>query len=70
VGVDRRSGLAHDGEGLVREQIWPDPGESRVKPRRKLDWFLERRIFAPLGMSTTSFLPPATERGTLAKIYT
>jgi CubicO group peptidase (beta-lactamase class C family) len=35
-----------------------------------LDRFLERKIFTPLGMSATSFLPPEAERGALAKVYT
>jgi CubicO group peptidase (beta-lactamase class C family) len=35
-----------------------------------LDRFLERRIFAPLGMSSSSFLPPEGERGNLATMYT
>lgn len=41
-----------------------------VAAAEPLDRFLERRIFAPLGMSSTSFLPPEAERGTLAKVYT
>lgn len=34
------------------------------------DVFLERRIFAPLGMGETAFLPPPEERGPLARVYT
>ncbi len=32
--------------------------------------FLERRILLPLGMSSTSFLPPADQRDGMAKVYT
>ncbi|MEO2168220.1 MAG: serine hydrolase domain-containing protein [bacterium] len=41
-----------------------------VAAAEPFDRFLERRIFTPLGMSSTSFLPPEDERGTLAKMYT
>jgi CubicO group peptidase (beta-lactamase class C family) len=35
-----------------------------------LDRFLETRIFGPLGMSSTGYLPPGSERARLATIYT
>lgn len=41
-----------------------------VAAAEPFDRFLERRIFTPLGMSSTSFLAPEDERGTLAKMYT
>ena len=34
------------------------------------DRFLERRIFAPLGMESTGFLPPEGDRADLATMYT
>ncbi len=34
------------------------------------DDFLERRIFTPLGMTSTGFLPPETERSDIATMYT
>ena len=34
------------------------------------DIFLEKRIFDPLGMSSTSFLPPETQRAGMASVYT
>ena len=34
------------------------------------DDFLERRIFKPLGMASTSFLPPEDERADIATMYT
>lgn len=34
------------------------------------DAFLERRIFEPLGMRATAFLPPPDRRGELARVYT
>jgi CubicO group peptidase (beta-lactamase class C family) len=41
-----------------------------VAAAESFDRFLERRIFTPLGMSSTSFLPPEGERGNMAKVYT
>jgi CubicO group peptidase (beta-lactamase class C family) len=41
-----------------------------VAAAEPFDRFLERTIFTPLGMSSTSFLPPEEERGDMAKVYT
>jgi CubicO group peptidase (beta-lactamase class C family) len=35
-----------------------------------LDRFLEARVFAPLGMTSTTYLPPEHERGDMATMYT
>lgn len=34
--------------------------------RERLDWFLERRVFQPLGMTDTGYLPPADWRNRIA----
>jgi CubicO group peptidase (beta-lactamase class C family) len=41
-----------------------------VAAKQPFDRFLEREIFTPLGMSSTSFLPPAGERSDMATVYT
>lgn len=41
-----------------------------VAANEPFDTFLERRIFIPLGMESTSFLPPARERAGMARMYT
>jgi len=41
-----------------------------VAAREPLDRLLERRIFAPLGMATTRYVPPPGERDALATMYT
>jgi CubicO group peptidase (beta-lactamase class C family) len=41
-----------------------------VAAAEPFDRFLERRIFTPLSMSSTSFLPREGERGDMAKVYT
>jgi len=41
-----------------------------VAAAEPFDRLLERRIFTPLGMSSTRFLPPEGERGDMAKMYT
>jgi CubicO group peptidase (beta-lactamase class C family) len=41
-----------------------------VTAAEPFDEFLQRRIFVPLGMSSTSFLPPAEQRSGLATMYT
>ncbi len=41
-----------------------------VAAGQPFDAFLRERIFAPLGMDSTSFLPPASERGGIATMYT
>jgi CubicO group peptidase (beta-lactamase class C family) len=41
-----------------------------VAANEPFDHFLERRIFQPLGMVSTSFLPPEGQRDRMAKMYT
>jgi CubicO group peptidase (beta-lactamase class C family) len=41
-----------------------------VAAAEPFDRFLERRLFAPLGMSSSSFLPPDGKREDMAKVYT
>jgi CubicO group peptidase (beta-lactamase class C family) len=41
-----------------------------VAAGESFDEYLARRIFEPLGMRATGFLPPESERGELARIYT
>jgi CubicO group peptidase (beta-lactamase class C family) len=64
--------------------LYEQPGESwrygwtadvlarvvEVAAKEPFDRFLERRIFMPLGMSSTSFLPPERERAGMATVYT
>jgi len=41
-----------------------------VAAEEPFDRFLERKIFAPLGMSSTGFLPPEGQRADMATVYT
>lgn len=41
-----------------------------VAADQPFDRFLEQRIFQPLGMSSTRFLPPLDDRGGMARMYT
>jgi CubicO group peptidase (beta-lactamase class C family) len=69
---------------ILTAPLYEQPGESwrygwsadvlarvvEVAAAEPFDRFLERRIFTPLGMSSTGFLPSEGERGDMAKMYT
>jgi CubicO group peptidase (beta-lactamase class C family) len=41
-----------------------------VASGQRFDEFLDERIFQPLGMTATTFMPPLAQRGALATVYT
>jgi CubicO group peptidase (beta-lactamase class C family) len=69
---------------LLTAPLFEDPGEKwrygwsadvlarvvEVASGESFGHFLTRRIFEPLGMSKSSFLPPESQRGELATVYT
>ncbi len=68
---------------LLTAPLYEDPGEAwrygwsadvlarvvEVAAGEPFDRFLEKRLFEPLGMTSSSFLPPPRERGDLATMY-
>ncbi|MDJ0851971.1 MAG: serine hydrolase domain-containing protein [Myxococcota bacterium] len=81
---DGGGSLADRVDRLLDAPLYEDPGESwrygwsadvlarvvEVAAGEPFDRFLERRLFAPLGMTRSSFLPPVPERDALATVYT
>lgn len=76
--------LAERVDRIVQLPLFEEPGSKwryggsadvlarvvEVASEKSFDVFLQERIFGPLGMTATSFLPPADEQSKLAKVYT